>query len=315
MTKDKPPPCRPTRKERRGGGPGATANLALELGLPAGDPTRPQLLEALARFGADENNRINPALVGLILAALDRPGTSLRHYLHHLSLLTRDARQLAKTAPVADDPAARLAVLRAILVDRYGYEGDAQSYDDPDNANLMRVIDRCRGLPVTLGLLYLHTARSLGWTVWGLAFPGHFLLRLDLGAARLIFDPFNGARRCDAPALRALLKALAGNAAELEPRFYQPVADRQVLLRLMNNLKEHQLRNQQPARALDVVERMLLLCPGSATLWREAGLLQFHQEELKDAKRSFSRFLRLSRNDREKQEIANLLQSLASTLN
>ncbi|MGO1119583.1 SirB1 family protein [Rhodovibrionaceae bacterium A322] len=286
-----------------------------DMGLDTSSQGRADLLEALTQLGARDDDQINPAIAALLLGALDRPGVSLQRYLHHLSLLTRDAADLAQSLEVEDDLEARHQVLQTILAERYGYLGDETSYDDPQNANFLRVIDRRQGLPVALALLYLHTARSLGWTIRGLAFPGHFLLRLDLGAERLILDPFNGGRRCDVADLRALLKALAGNSAELEPRYYQTVSDRQILLRLVNNLKIHHLKHQQADRALDMIERMLLLSPGSAELWREAGLLQAQQEELIDARRSFERFLKLSHSDQEKQEVAALLQKLSTQLN
>src|SRR3546814_19645894 len=84
------------------------------------------------------------------------------------------------------------------------------------NANLRRVSDRRRGLPVALGILYLHGARAQGWAICGLNFPGHFLLRLDLGAERSIIAPFNGGQPRDAVALRALLKGKTGRASGRE---------------------------------------------------------------------------------------------------
>src|SRR3546814_1821098 len=97
------------------------------------------------------------------------------------------------------------------------------------NANLMRVIGRRRGLPVALGILYLHGARAQGWAICGLNFPGHFLLRLDLGAERSIIDPFNGGKPRDAVGLRALLTGMAGENAELRPEHTRPVGCRDVL--------------------------------------------------------------------------------------
>src|SRR3546814_5238706 len=97
-----------------------------------------------------------------LLAALNRPQLGLERYRHHLSLLTRDIAELAGRQGAADSLEQRLAVLNAVLVERYGYRGDGETYDDMVNANLMRVIDRRRGLPVALGILYLHGARAQG---------------------------------------------------------------------------------------------------------------------------------------------------------
>src|SRR3546814_6980246 len=97
------------------------------------------------------------------------------------------------------------------------------------NADMMRVIDRRRGLPVAPGILYLHGARAQGWPICGLNFPGPFLLRLDLGAERTSIDPFNGGETRDASALRALLQTTAGEAAELRPEHTRTVGCRDLL--------------------------------------------------------------------------------------
>lgn len=112
------------------------------------------------------------------------------------------------TAEKEAEPAAALAE----AMRRQGYAGDVLTYDDLQNANLIRVIDRRKGLPVALGILWIHAARARGWRADGLAFPGHFLVRLE---HRVIVDPFNEGRLCDAAFLRRLLRATAGAA---EPR-------------------------------------------------------------------------------------------------
>src|SRR6516162_9990102 len=161
--------------------------------------------------------------------------------------------------------------LNEIILLKNGYSGDELSYDDLQNANLMRVVDRRKGLPVALGILYIHAARAQGWDIAGLAFPGHFLVRLADGAGRVIVDPFHAGQICGASELRELLKAAAGRDSELLPEHYEPVSDREVLLRLQNNLKARLLQAQQNDRALMVVETMLMLAPDLAELWREAG--------------------------------------------
>ena len=139
------------------------------------------------------------------------------------------------------DLAARARALNEIILLKHGYSGDELTYDDVQNANLIRVVDRRKGLPVALGILYLHAARAQGWDSVGLAFPGHFLIRLSDGPERLIIDPFHGGRICDAASLRELLKAMAGQDVELTPRITRRCPDRDVLLRLQNNIKSRLL--------------------------------------------------------------------------
>jgi len=277
---------------------------------------RREVESRLRRIGAQDDAEIDVAEAALLLAALDRPQLSLERYHHHLSLLTRDIADLGEREGAARSLEARIAALNAILVERYGYRGDRESYDDLVNANLMRVIDRRRGLPVALGILYLHGARAQGWAISGLNFPGHFLLRLDLGGRRAIIDPFNGGQALDAAHLRGLLKITAGAAAELRPEYTEPVGCRDVLLRLQNNIKLRLVQEERSADALEIVESMLMIAPERAALWREAGILHSHLDNMRAAIIAFEHYLELSpAGDPGRQDIAMLLHQLRTQLN
>lgn len=276
---------------------------------------RRELETELRRLGGQADDSIDLAEAGLLLAALDRPRVPLDRYRHHLSLLSRDAAELAVKHDAEDSLEGRLETLQEVLVERHGYAGDQQTYDDLQNANLMRVIDRRKGLPVALGILYMHTARAQGWAISGLNFPGHFLLRLDVGSRRAIIDPFNDGRICDIATLRGLLKAIAGNEAELSPEHYEAAQNRQVLLRLQSNIKLRLLQDQRPEDALEIVESMIMIAPDGAPLWREAGLLHTHLGNLRAALMALEHVMELSRDPGERQETARLLQDLKTRLN
>jgi regulator of sirC expression with transglutaminase-like and TPR domain len=229
-----------------------------------------------------------------------------------LTLLARDAADLARRV---SGLAGRVATLNDVILGKYGYQGDTLTYDDLQNASLMRVIDRRKGLPVALGILFIHTARAQGWEIAGLAFPGHFLVRLELDGERAILDPFNGGGVLDAAALRDLLKVTAGREAELDPHYYAPVSDREVLLRLQNNIKLRRMQMRQPERALAAVETMLLFAPDQAALWREAALINAHLENLGAAIEQLERFMALETGDALRHKTALLLQQLKGRLN
>jgi regulator of sirC expression with transglutaminase-like and TPR domain len=247
----------------------------------------------------------------LALACRDRPRVDLARYHEHLAAL---AREVGEAAATADDAAQRLAALNEVIASRHRYAGDTLTYEDPQNANLMRVIDRRKGLPVALGILYLHAGRTQGWSMAGLAFPGHFLLRLEAQGERLVLDPFHGGRLRNAAELRELLKAIAGNAAELEPQHYAPVSDREILLRLQNNLKLRFVESQQLEPALAVIEGMLLFAPDLPGLWREAGLIHAELGSLRAGVEALERCQALARDDGARRQAAVLLQRLKARL-
>src|SRR6266436_7326965 len=215
----------------------------------------------LREVGASGERILPIAEAALALASFERPRVDLLRYRDHLQLIARDVGQ---HPGATGDLAARARALNEIVLLKYGYSGDALTYDDLQNANLIRVVDRRKGLPVALGILYIHAGRAQGWDIAGLAFPGHFLVRLADGPQRLILDPFHNGQICGAAKLRELLKSATGKDSELQPEHYAPVADRDVLLRLQNNLKARLLQAQHHERAVTVIETMLMLAPDLA---------------------------------------------------
>ena len=272
--------------------------------------------ELRARFlrdaGAVGAHDLPIAEVALALASFDRPRVDLARYRDHLKLLARD---VGRHPGAEDGLAARARALNEIILLKHGYVGDELTYDDLQNANLMRVIDRRKGLPVVLGILYIHAARAQGWEIAGLGFPGHFLVRLAEGAERLIIDPFHGGRLCGAAELRELLRAMTGDDNQLQPEHYAPVADRDVLLRLQNNVKSRLLQAQRFERAVAVIETMLMLAPDLAELWHEAGLLHARLGNLRAAVAALGESVARAPDGLARHQAAATLQQLSAKLN
>jgi len=271
-----------------------------------------QCARYLRELGAAGSPVLPIGEAALALASFERPRVGLGRYRQHLVTLARD---VGRHAGAAGDLAARAQALNEIILLKHGYSGDELTYDDLQNANLMRVVDRRKGLPVALGILYLHTARGQGWESVGLAFPGHFLVRLGEGAERLILDPFHGGQICEAAMLRELLKALAGQEIELMPEHYAPVSDRDVLLRLQNNLKSRLLQAGRQEQAVRVVDTMLLLAPDLAELWHESGILHARLGNMLASVNALEEFVRRAPEGMARHQAAAFLQQLKSKLN
>ena len=227
-----------------------------------------QTLLRAAGLASDEG--LDVAAVALALAALDYPERDAAPYAAHLADI---AAATSVECVNADDIDARADALARVISGQFGYSGDLASYNDMQNANLMQVIDRRKGLPVALGLLYIIAARAQGWACAGLNFPAHFLIRLELGGARRILDPFNGGAKLEIPQLRSLLKSVAGEGAELQPEYYQPVSSRDVLLRLLNNIKGRALQSNDFTRSETILHRMRMIAPTAAHLSYEHGMV------------------------------------------
>jgi regulator of sirC expression with transglutaminase-like and TPR domain len=269
----------------------------------------------LRSLGGADDGAIDIAEAALALAVLDRPAVPLDRYRHHLGRLAAAATHAFTAIGDLRGARRRHAALTRALVGGFDYRGDRQAYDDLQNANLMRVIDRRRGLPIALGILYLHAGRAQGWAVDGLNFPGHFLLRIETDGERLIFDPFDDGAPVDPAGMRALLKASSGADAELAPEHYAPAANRDVLIRLQNNIKIRLLRGGQTGAALKVVESMLIFAPDRPNLWYEAGMLRSHLGNLRGALLALGQCLDTADNARLRNEVTRLMQSISSRLN
>lgn len=266
----------------------------------------------LTELGQGPDDGFDPGEAALAFSALGRPTAALGQCMAHLDTLAKDVELAAEDAENALDRARALA---SIVYEKCGYAGDTLTYEDMQNADLARVIDRRKGLPVALGILHMSIAYKLGWTVEGLAFPSHFLLRLDYNGERLALDPFDRARVLNAADMRDLLKRVQGDGAELSAAHYQPVSNRAVLLRLQNNIKLRRLHMVDINGALGVVEAMSTFAPGVVELISEAALLNMRLENIGEAIRCFERYLAAEPDEALRQKTAQLLEDLKRRLN
>lgn len=241
----------------------------------------------LRAAGAMPDAALDIAHLALALAAHDRCDMPLAPYHAHLDELVVSAREAL--GDIASAPCGVLAgMLAGVMAGRYHYLGDAETYDDPRNANLAHVIDRRKGLPVTLGILYLHVGAKLGLDLSGLNFPGHFVLRLRGPDEALVIDPFNGGQPLSAADLLQLLRSVEGPEARLTPEACETVGPRDILLRLENNILSRAIRANDFARAREVVTRMIWLAPQRAGLRFELGRLEVHAGHMGAAADAFA---------------------------
>lgn len=261
----------------------------------------PRARLALDAVGQMPDVEIDIAGAALQFARIDAPDADWAAALDELTALARDAVAMSREMD-GDDVAARAGALAGLIAGRHRYAGDAETYDDPANANLIRVTERRRGLPVALGILWLHCARSIGWGAHGLDFPGHFLIALEgvpvkgrrqPGPSQVVLDVFAGGVPLDSRDLRGLLKRVQGPAAELKPGMLAPMSARRVLLRLQENIRTRRLTGGDAEGALAATLDMLRVAPDAAVLWRDAAMLHQRLDQVTAALRCFNRMLEL----------------------
>ncbi len=229
-----------------------------------------ELFDALREQGGRADHDVDLTETALLLGAIDFPDIDLAKYRAHADAIAND---LSDVAGDAHDPAEQARRLSTVLAETYGYDGDQLTFDDPYNANLISVIERRRGLPVTLGVLYLHAGRHAGWSVWGLNFPGHFLVCVGEGDSLVVMDPFHSGRLLTEHELNGYLQRVKGAGAQVTPQDLGMMSNRAVLVRLLNNIKERALKAEDHARALEIAERLVIIAPRHAAILYDFAML------------------------------------------
>lgn len=160
----------------------------------------------------------------------------------------------------------RIAALHAVLVDTHGYRGNSDDYYDPANSYLNEVLRRGVGLPITLSVLWLDVADSLGWDFFGVGLPGHFSIGTRVAGEVWLVDPFHDGQRLERHEAEMLLLAATGRAMPITDAMLEPVDPPEILLRQLNNLRgAYQQRNDWTALSR-VLQRMLCLRPSAGDL-------------------------------------------------
>jgi regulator of sirC expression with transglutaminase-like and TPR domain len=270
-------------------------------------------LDHLRELCAGDGQRLDLLETALAMSALQHDGPiDLAPFRQHVATMASELADLVRRRGAAPE---RLA---EVIARAYGYRGDGETYDDLQNADLVRVIERRKGLPVALSIVYLHVARAQGWDAEGLAFPGHFLIRVAIDGARHVVDPFHDGTVRDAAQLRELVRQVLGPEADLRPGHFDSVPDRDVLLRLENNVRLRLAKLDDWAAAARSLDRMLAIAPDRPELLFEAGQINTRLDKRRAAIAAFERFLGLEAGQGDpglRQQASALLQELRRGLN
>ena len=235
-------------------------------------------LESFAQLLAREDARIDLAHACLMIAQDAYPGLDLERYLGDIE---RMAMRLRGRMPQTYGAEERVAALNQFLFEELGFSGNTDEYYDPRNSYFNEVMDRRTGIPITLAVLYMALGRRIGLPLEGVSFPGHFLVRLRLRAGVLVLDPFaGGAPQSEAELRERLQRVIPPGVTENLPvgelpldQFLEPATNRQILARVLRNLKAIYRETDKPERMLEVLNRMLMVAPDSSAELRDRGIV------------------------------------------
>lgn len=267
------------------------------------------MVEARRRFArlvAQPEASIELAHAALLVAAEERPGLDVEHYRARLYELGLAARERVAEAGGANS----VAALNQFLFEELGFTGNQSHYYDPRNSLLSDVIDRRTGIPITLSLLYMEIGRRAGLNVEGIGLPGHFIVRAKgLDGETTLVDPFNG-RVIDTDDCQERLDTIYGGQAPLTDAHLRPVSTREILARLLRNLKGIYAQAGLYRRALSVIERILLVAPGAVDERRDRGALLAQLGRYAEAIVDLQAYLAATRNPPDAERVTEQLKQM-----
>jgi regulator of sirC expression with transglutaminase-like and TPR domain len=266
----------------------------------------------ITTIGLLDDKEIELDLAALALSELDHIGIDLGPCIELLEEITAHLRMEGMSKMNAVEQA---QVLAATFHGKFGFSGDVDSYDAPLNADMIRVLDRRRGLPVSLSLLYVAGARRVGWTAEILNIPGHVLVRIG-DEPSVVIDPFHGGAVVGPMQVLALTERATGDASDASDardRQFGPMTNRDVLARLLFNQASRAEAAGDASRALTVYARMTVVAPDNPDGWWALARLQLMSgsEGISAARRSLTSMLEVTRSPQRREQITEALAAIA----
>jgi regulator of sirC expression with transglutaminase-like and TPR domain len=236
------------------------------------------------------------------------------------SELDRLAAILKGRLPADASPVQRLRSLNRYFFRELGFSGNRNDYYDPDNSYLNRVLERRRGIPISLAVLYMELGQQIGLPLRGVSFPGHFLVKLKVRAGDIFLDPYSGqslsreqleerlaqffdARGLNVPTDLALIPSI------------QEASARDILMRMLRNLKSVYHDRKDFKRLLEVQQRLVVLLPEISTERRDRGLIYAQLECPRAALEDLDYYLNEEPDAAEVSEIRHTISVLRDALN
>lgn len=253
------------------------------------------------------DEQIDLAKASLCYAQAEYPELDIPKYLKILDGIAKEvtSQLVAESYP--------LKVIKAInfeLFDGMGFQGNQKNYYNPENSFLNRVIATRVGIPITLSVIYLAVAKRLDFPMVGIGMPGHFLIRPDFEDVGIYVDPFNRGEILFQHDCQQKLSQIYQQPVALDPSWFVPVSNKQILARMLNNLKFIYLHQRKTNKALAAMSGIIQLLPDNAAEIRDRGLLYYQTHRWQEAAVDLEYFLKIAPHNEDVETIKMLLEKI-----
>ncbi|HZM47542.1 MAG TPA: tetratricopeptide repeat protein [Burkholderiales bacterium] len=243
---------------------------------------------------ARQEEDIDLAEAALAIAAEEYRGLDIPHYLARIDEMAATLGQRLRRDITTTDT---IIALNHYLFDELGFSGNAADYYDPRNSYLNEVLDRRLGIPITLSIVYVEVGRRVGLALRGVSFPGHFLVKCAVRNGTIVLDPYVRGASLGMDDLRQRIRAVQGEAVQASDdelrRMLAAAGKKDILARVLRNLKGIYRQKQQLERALSASMRIIALDPRAAEEYRDRGAIYLELECFRAALTDYEHYLQL----------------------
>ena len=266
--------------------------------------------DALFELAQLENDQIDLAKGALLIAKAAYADLDIEAYLQQLNQMAEELQsQIGDEADTSD----QINRLNHYLFEVQGFAGSSQEhYYDPRNSYLNEVLERKTGIPITLSVVYMEIGKRIGLPLVGVGFPGHFIVKhRDLEA---VIDPFEKGQILSDEDLSERLTQIFREPVSVHPRFLQAVTNKEILARMLRNLRQIHFRQEEHEQAVNVAEQITWLAPQSAQDYRDLGYLYYQVNAYGKSLAAFNTYLRLSDDPPDQEEISRNIRVLTQQI-
>lgn len=248
------------------------------------DTPQQRARKAFIDLVAGEDATIDLARAALLIALEEYPELDTERYMKQLNLLAGKVRTLLGLVetgkltqlPKEIDLLKAISTMNQVLFEQEHFQGNQEDYYNPSNSFLNDVLEKRKGIPITLSLIYMEVGKRIGLQFEGIGLPFHFVVRCRLSDGYIYIDPFEKGRLLSEEDCRERIHRLFKHKADFDPHWLEPVSHRQLLVRMLANLKNIYIHQEDYDRALSICDRILILVPNAPFERRDRGIVHFH---------------------------------------
>jgi regulator of sirC expression with transglutaminase-like and TPR domain len=247
------------------------------------------------------------AEAALLLACEEYPQLEIAPYLDKLDEIA----ELVRTKLTShNSPLDTIDTINSVLYNEMGFRGNTENYNDPRNSFFNDVLERRTGIPITLSAVYLEVARRISFPLSGVGMPGHFLVKYVDRDQELFLDPFNNGDVLTRDDCARRFTQMFGETHPFSDQMLVSVSPRQILFRMLNNLKAIYLKVHAYDKGLGIVDMMLLADPEAMEQYRDRGVLHAQLRHFDAAAKDFDRYIKGSPDSKDRSQVEEHLKEL-----